>query len=204
MKVNYLEIKYKELEKIMENLLDVIDNYEFDLIIYVAKSGFLLADTLSNLTGIDFVEIKSERQYLTNKDDRLIKLISHLPNVAVKALKITERKLNFYDDNDERYLSYDKDEFEEKSPSKILIVDDVVDTGYTVEKIKEEISKVYEDSIVKVAVLSYFDDRNAKKPDFYLYENTVLSAPWTIDSKEYQAFIKKYNRYKNEKNNYTE
>jgi len=92
-------------------------------------------------------------------------------------------------------LNYDnREQYTKITEDGELIIDDVIDTGYTIKKVIEEINNIYENPEIKVAVLSYFNDRNAEKPDFYLYENTVLSAPWTIDSKEYEAFVKRYKK----------
>lgn len=194
MKVKYKEIKNDNIVEVVQKLLEVIGNFDFDLIVYVAKSGYLIADILSVLTGVSYVGINSTREYVTEKDDSLIKLVNKLPRFMVKVLKKTERKLNFYDNNKERYLNYNKHFFKRFEPEKVLIIDDVIDTGYTIKKVVEEINNIYENPEIKVAVLSYFNDRDAEKPDFYLYENTVLSAPWTIDSKEYEAFVKRYKK----------
>ncbi len=108
MKVKYKEIKNDNIVEIVQKLLEVIGNFDFDLIVYVAKSGYLIADILSVLTGVSYVGVNSTREYVTEKDDSLIKLVNKLPRFMVKVLKKTERKLNFYDNNKERYLSYNK------------------------------------------------------------------------------------------------
>lgn len=192
MKRNFVEIKLSDIHNIAQNLLNLIDNYDFDTVISISKSGYLVADALSIISGTKFLEIESKRVGVDEKSKYLPNIINKFPKNLIYFLKKYERKISYYEINEQRTLYYDKDSYEKISPKKILVFDDAIDTGYTIDKVCDEIKNIYGNAEIKTAVLNYYTDRNASVPDYYLYSDTILSAPWTIDSKEFFVFMKLY------------
>ena len=193
MKGNYIDIEIGDTNIIALELLNLIN----DTIIYISKSGYLIGDAMACISNKKCLEMKSKRPASDKKNNIIPNIINKLPKDLIYFLKIYERRLSYYDVVGQRTLYYDEDEYKKTKPKKILIFDDSIDTGYTIDKVIEEISKIYQGAEIKIAVLNYFTDRNSIKPDYYLYKDSVISAPWTIDSKEYKKFL---NMYENRNN----
>lgn len=192
MKGNFIELEIGDTNILALEFLKIIDDFDFDTVVYISKSGYLIGDAIGSISDKNILEIKSKRPGADKKHKYLPDIVNKLPKDLIYYLKVYERKLSYYDVVDDRTLYYDEEKAKEIKPNKILIFDDVVDTGYTLLKVKNEIETMYKDVEIRVAVLNYFTDRNSIKPDYYLYTDSVISAPWTIDSKEYKKFIKMY------------
>lgn len=191
MKNNFIEIELGDTNIIALELLSIID-YDFDMIIYISKSGYLIGEAIAFISNKNVLEMKSKRLNTDKKTINLSKIVNKLPKNLIHFLKEYERKNSYYDVSRKRILYYDKEEYKKQKPKKVLIFDDVIDTGYTLNEVINEVINIYGDVSIKVAVLSYFTDRNSIRPDYYLYKDSLISAPWTIDSKEYKKFIKLY------------
>ena len=189
MKGNFIELEIGDTNILAVELLKKIDDFDFDTIVYISKSGYLIGDAIGSISNKNTLEIKSKRPGADKKHKYLPEIINKLPKDLIYYLKVYERKLSYYDTVGDRTLYYDEEKARALKPKKILIFDDSIDTGHTIEKVKQEI---------KIITLNYFTDRNAIKPDYFLYTDSVISAPWTIDSKEYKRFIKMYEN-RNEK-----
>lgn len=192
MKGNFIELEIGDTNILALEFLKIIDDFDFDTVVYISKSGYLIGDAIGSISDKNILEIKSKRPGADKKHKYLPDIVNKLPKDLIYYLKVYERKLSYYDVVKERTLYYDEEEAKELKPEKILIFDDSVDTGYTIEKVKQKIESLYKDAEIKIAALNYFTDRNSIKPDYYLYTDSVISAPWTIDSKEYKRFIKMY------------
>lgn len=107
-----------------------------------------------------------------------------------------EMKSNKHGRNTERHVHF-LDDIEEKIDAKtiksILVAEDSVDTGHSLKQSLDAIKKVFPQAEVKVASLNVWDkSKNIVSVDYSLYQNTIIKAPMSKDSKEYKAFIKLY------------
>lgn len=69
--------------------------------------------------------------------------------------------------------------------TRILIVDDAVDSGATLKAVMEKFSQTYPEKIVKSAVITITSLEPVYTPDFYLfYDRTLICSPWAIDMKK--------------------
>lgn len=192
MRNKFVEIKFCDIKHIAQALLNIIDDYDFDTVVCISKSGYLVGKELSLISESQFLEIESKRLGVDEKSKYLPQIVNKFPKNLIYFLKKYERKISYYDVNEERTLYYDEDLYKKVEPRKILIFDDAIDTGYTIDKVTDKVKSIYSDANIKTAVLNYYTDRNVNAPDYYLYSDAILSAPWTIDSKEFPAFIKLY------------
>lgn len=82
--------------------------------------------------------------------------------------------------------------------NKILVVDDSIDTGNSILAVKNYISTIFRNAEIRVAGLNVWDMSKEKVfTDYALYKNTIIKAPMSKDSKEYDVFMKMYNNYRN-------
>lgn len=69
-----------------------------------------------------------------------------------------------------------------KAGEMILLIDDAIDTGATIQKAKDEILRAYPEVLIKVAVITVTTDHPICNADYTLYHNhTLCRFPWSMD-----------------------
>lgn len=131
-----------------------------------------------------------------NFKEKVGPFVAMLPNFVRNILISIEMKSNKHGKNTERHVHF-LDDVEEKIDVKtiksILVAENSVDTGRSLKQSLEEIKKVFPDAEIKVASLNVWDkSKDIVSVDYSLYQNTIIKAPMSKDSKEYKAFIKLY------------
>ena len=147
MKGNYVELEIGDTNIIAVEILKLINDFDFDIVIYISKSGYLIGDAIACISNKKGFEIKSKRPGVDKKHKYLPKIVNKLPKDLIYYLKLYERKLSYYDIVSERKLYYDEDKLKKLSPNKILIFDDSIDTGYTLSTVKKELESIYKDVV---------------------------------------------------------
>ncbi|WP_303997434.1 phosphoribosyltransferase [Megamonas hypermegale] len=193
--MNYVELSIKSLDQISKTLANKIkQSYNPSLIIYIAKGGFLIAKSMSEILDVPIIGIYAVRKGNKNKE-RLAPILSKIPKCITKILRIIELKSGLHKTIKERHVYFDKDiENFNTNSLKILIVDDSIDTGYSMLAVKNMlINKFKNIKDIKVAAINVWDKSDEIiTVDFYCYKNTIMVTPMSKDSKEYGAFIKLY------------
>lgn len=174
----------------------VIKEYNYDLVVFIAKGSYLIGKDLADLNNVPLVEV-----FATRKGGKFKKIFSPFMKIMPKGLKNILRKKefnsNYHERNNERNISFDENIWKKyKESKKILLVDDSVDTGYSIKYAKEKIEDFFSSAIVKVAAINYF--KKSKKivdTNFYLYEEKMLLGPWSNDSKENKEYLREYDEW---------
>ena len=198
--MNYLELSIENLEEENKKLYKIIqeDNYNYDLVIFIAKGAFLIGKDLSEYNKSKLIEVFATRK--GNKFKNLFKLILKiLPSCIKKNLRQLEIKSGIHKKKAERKVSFNENVWKKyENKNKILLVDDSVDTGNSINLTKNAIEKFFKDAEIKVAALNVFDEglKNSHI-DYYLYNNTMLSGPWSDDSKENKKYLQEYYKWHN-------
>ncbi|MBR7042042.1 MAG: phosphoribosyltransferase [Bacilli bacterium] len=196
--MNYQELSIKSLREVDKNLYDILNKeYKYDLVIFVAKGAYLIGKDFAEINKCPLLEISASRS-----GGKLKKIISPLLRLIPEKLKIYLRKKevnsNVHASNTERNVSFNSLLYDKyRHCKRVLLVDDSVDTGYTIKYAKEAIEGYFDDATVKVAALNCFDKANdIIKIDWCLFRNTMLKGPWSNDSKENKKFLKMYYAWK--------
>lgn len=196
--MNYIELSSKDVEnRTIELFNKISDDYKFDLVIFVAKGSYTIGKKLSELGGCPLLEIKA-----TRKGNKLKKIISPFLKLIPKRIKMylrnKEVKSNVHDKNSDRFVVYDNDLWNKYSGKKnIILVDDSVDTGYSIKSCKDEIQKFFSKAKIKVAAFNYFEkSKDIINVDYNLYKDTMMNGPWSNDSKYHNEFLKEYEKWK--------
>lgn len=123
--------------------------------------------------------------------------VAMLPNFVRNFLISIEMKSNRHEKNTERHVHFlenIEEKIDVKTIKSILVAEDSVDTGHSLKQSLDEIKKVFPKAEIKVASLNVWDkSKDIVSVDYSLYQNTIIKAPMSKDSKEYKAFIKLYN-----------
>lgn len=82
-----------------------------------------------------------------------------------------------------------------KNKKNILVVDDSVDTGYSMISVVQKIRRdVGADIIIKTAAINCWSKSlSVIRTDFCIYEDTIIQTPMSKDSQEYSVFEFLYN-----------
>lgn len=193
--MDFVELSIESLENLCKDWAsEVKKEFNADLVIYIAKGGYLVAKPFSDIFNVPLVGVKAERKGNKVKD-LIMPLIVKLPNFVLNILRKIELKTNIHDKYTERniVLFEELNSIDKNSIKNILIVDDSVDTGYTMKLVVDKINEVFEDVNVKTAAINVWKKSgNIIKTNFYLYEDTIIRTPMSKDSKEYKRFLEIY------------
>lgn len=195
-------VDFKNRKEVEDDVLEwgyeIRKTYEPDLIIFIAKSGFIFGRVLADYFGCDLVDIVISRP--SNRKMDLIKKIVPIAPRPMLAFylrhKVTKKG---YDECDERYITNNErmDAIDLNSYSKILIVDDSVDTGWSLKKAIELLSSEKYTGEYKVASYCVLDQALKRiDVDYFRYMNRIVITATSRYSKEYRDFISQYSTWK--------
>lgn len=192
-----VELSTKKLEEENKKLYNlIIKDYDYDLVIFIARGSYKIGSDIANLNNSNLIEIFAKR-----KGGKLKKVLRPILSIIPKSLKTILRKKEFNSDfhekNFDRKISYNKIKWMKyKNSKKILIVDDSIDTGYSIKFVKDEVEKFFKGKEIRIAALNYFKkSEKIVKADYFLYADTMLLGPWSNDSKENKEYLKEYGEW---------
>ncbi len=194
--MDYLELSIKNVkEKSRELYEKIVSEYDYDLVIFIAKGSYLIGKELSELNNVPLLEI-----FATRKGSKLKKVLSPFLKLIPKTIliKLREKEMNstYHETNNDRTVSFDENIYSRyKDKNKILLVDDSIDSGNSIVLTKNEVKKYFENADVKVAVFNVMNKATIK-PDFCVYKDTMICGPWSNDSKEHKDNLKMYMKWK--------
>lgn len=197
--MNYLELSIEDVKKETKKLYDkVIKNYDYDLVIFIAKGSYLIGDELSKLNNTPLLEIFAVRK--GNKIKQLLKPIIKFVPRSIR-IKMREKEMNsdYHEQNNDRKVNFDAKEYlKYKNVKNILLVDDSIDSGNSIILTTKAIKGQFKKAKVKVAVFNTMS-KSSVKADYTLYENMMICGPWSNDSKYYNKYAKMYKVWKEKK-----
>lgn len=201
--MKYTELSLKKLKEISITEATTINkNFPVDLIIYVARAGFPIALYMNEIFNVQLLGIGAQRKGNSFKS-KLGPLVAFFPHFVRNLLITIELKTKVHKRDAERNVEFHKsiNELLIDRYKNILIVDDSVDTGNSMKLVYEVVQSKFPEAIIKTYSLNVWDEsKTVFLTDYYSYENTVIRAPMSKDSKEYKYFCEMY--YRETKNEY--
>lgn len=157
-----------------------------DLILAIKNGGIEIGEELYRNfknENCEFQICHPVRKKSQNK--KILKdLISNLPYFILDYIRIFEAKFLFKKNLRGDFI---KIEFPQKLKSykSILIVDDAIDSGQTLNLVHKAIEQMNPSATLKSCVFTITRPNPLIRPDFYLYNDQILIRfPWSIDSKK--------------------
>ena len=188
------EINLNSVHDINKKLNEEI-NYDFDLIVFVARGSYIIGADLSKFRDVPLLEIKCSRIGKIIKNS-IKPLIRYLPNSILLELRKKELQKRMNPKKALDNVDFEKDIFSKyKERKRILLVDDSIDTGNTIKECEKALHNYFENSEVKSASLNVMLD-SQKYPNYFLYADTMLRGPWSSDSKENKQYMLQYKTWK--------
>lgn len=195
--MQHLELTRKALEEQCSTWANNIKKvYQPDLIIYIARGGYLIGKQMEEAFQVPMIGVSTVRDGNSLKE-KIGPVIAMFPNCIRNLLISIEVKSNKHAKNTERKVRFLKgvEDVKDKNIQKILVAEDSVDTGNSLQQAIKTIRTVFPDAEIKVASLNVWDkSKNIAHVDYALYENTIIKAPMSKDSKEYKEFRSIYRR----------
>lgn len=151
---------------------------------------------------MDNIGIHAERE-----GGKLKELISPVLRCLPQSVKLSLRKMELasgvHKEYKERKIYWDNSDVclrVLKNKENILVVDDSVDTGYSMISVVQKIRRdVGEDIIIKTAAINCWSKSlSVIRTDFCIYEDTIIQTPMSKDSQEYSVFEFLYNNREKE------
>lgn len=170
------------------------------MVVYIARGGYLIGETIAGYFNVDNIGIHAERE-----GGKLKKLISPILKCLPQSIKLSLRKIELasgvHKEYKERKIYWDNSDVclqILKNKKNILVVDDSVDTGYSMISVVHEICRdVGEDVTIKTAAINYWSKSlSVIRTDFFNYKDTIIQTPMSKDSKEYSIFEQLYSNRK--------
>ena len=192
-----------EIEKdCIEWASEIEKTYKPDIIVFIAKSGFLFARPLAEYFKCEMVDVAVSR--LDNSQKDIIKrFIPCMPN-SLLSFFLKRRVSNpKYREFSERIL-VDTSRFEKINIggyNQILIVDDSVDTGWSLIKVKDLLET--RGARGKFRTASYCvltESKNQTSVEYFRYTDTIVITATSRYNKEYSNFIDNYKMWKTQMN----
>lgn len=193
--MNYVELSIKKLkDDCTEWAKEINSDYSPDLIIYIAKAGYLIGRAIQEVTGSKLIGIDATRS--ANKlKETLEPILSHIPKFILNFARKIELKSHVHNNNTERNVCFHAsvNAVNPDDIKRILIVDDAIDTGNSVKAVRETVKKRFPSAQIKIAAINVWEMNDlVAAADYFLYTNTALRTPMSKDSKEHTLFKKIY------------
>lgn len=172
-------------------------NYHPNLIIGVLNGGGYVGreiyGVLKQINDCAYTELKIQRFNTQRKESFFAKaIIKKLPYFFLNFLRmlesfVLEMKAKTHNPRRDGKIIFCADILkllESDDKKKILLVDDAIDTGCTLNLIKEYLEKHFKNIEIKIAVITMTMPHPIVKADFYLFNNrTLIRFPWSNDFK---------------------
>lgn len=177
---------------------DIRQVFQPDAIVFLEKSGWIFAKPLAEALNCLVYSLRVSRPGNDVKDD-IKKKVPWVPKFALALVLSSKAMYGYNEENSEREVTEDAC-FDKEALSKcknILVVDDSVDTGWSVLAAKNRIQEVAPEANVKIASYCVIDCSLSRvSVDFQRYRNTIVMSATSRYSKEHQAFLNDLTKWK--------
>lgn len=187
-------------EAFLKKSVDLISKLDFEpqLVIGVLNGGGFLIEELRNhnyFKSMNFELVKLQRDHKIKKFKFVQFLLKFLPYKISNWLRNIESKKVRKSIKSFHLMEISSQEIELEFCSNlvkpihdILIVDDAIDTGKTMFVVKNNVSKLFPNANIIIAVISWTLETSIVKPDYYIFKNVLVRFPWSKDYKGKDTF----------------
>ena len=181
-----ISLTYEDVKKNCQQLYHKVCLSAFtpDLVLGIKTGGEDLAKLIYKEYKEDECQLRSCSVFRKSSGakKKIFKNILHLlPNFISDRLRIIEAKLFFT--KKKRQIEKVNLPQDISSFCKILIIDDAIDSGSTINAVVEAVKKLNPKSDIKTCVITVTKKNPELLPDFYLFNNeTLIRFPWSMDA----------------------
>lgn len=169
--------------------------YSPEIVIYIARGGYIIGRAMEAGFQVPLIGIGASRQVNSLKE-YCFPVLAVLPRRLCNKLRKMEIRSNVHQKKQERKISFHSEISKIKNPQiikKILLVDDSIDTGHSMEQVKQMVQQYFPQAEIKIFVLNeMLSQKPIIKADYNLYQDTMIRSPMSKDSREYYKFLQIY------------
>lgn len=192
-----IDLSIKSLDAKCRELANfIVKDFSPEIVIYVAKGGYLIGKSIAEELDVPLIAVGAERKGNSLKEI-CVPILCMLPRNICNLLRRLEIKSNIHDENIERKVEFldDIDVYKINNIKKILIVDDSVDTGNSLKTVKKVVQSAFYSSEIRIAALNVMSQSKGNIcVDYSIYEDVMLRTPMSKDSREYRNFLEIYKK----------
>lgn len=198
-----VDLSLKKLYKSCRNWCEQIrPSYRPELVVYIARGGYIIGRAMQAGFGVPLVGIGAVRQGNSVKE-YLFPVLAVLPRKICNAMRRMEIRSGVHQRQSARLVQFHRELADIANPaaiSKLLLVDDSIDTGHSMQQVREHVARQFPNAEIRIFVLNEMASQQPViRADYALYRDTAMRTPMSKDSREYYSFRKLYkNRYKKE------
>lgn len=182
-KFKVISLDWQSFSAACKKLRTAIDNSGFkpDAVIAIPRGGSNLL--LYGWHDIPNIEIKIQKPSKLSLKKHAAKLLKHLPLAVRDRIRIWDANRLVKRTGHMAGTAINISDID-SSIKKLLILDDAVDSGATLQAIVDEVKSQRPDIEVRSAAITVTSQSPVCMPDYYLYHNsTLVRMPWSIDAK---------------------
>lgn len=174
--------------------------YMPDMVVFIAKSGFLFAKPIADFFNCRLYETKAQRVGDEHKNT-VHKFIPRLPMWLLGFALRSKAMYSYNQSNTDRNVLISSMLKNQATNEKkqILLVDDSADTGWTLLKVQTELKKLFPNSEIRIfcyCVVKFSEQRI--NVDYYCYKDTIVLTATSRYSKEHSTFLENLERFRKE------
>jgi hypoxanthine phosphoribosyltransferase len=179
-----------------KDLADKVNNSFFlpDVVIGIPTGGSYIGKIILkelNNKDIFYAEIKIQRNSTKRKEIKIVRyILKRIPRFLTNWIRMLESEALLIKSKVRKSQKIEHIEFDNKTDyilkqgnKNILLVDDAIDSGTTLNIIYSYIETHYPANKIKIAVITVTNNKPLIDADYYLYHNRVLIRfPWSNDA----------------------
>lgn len=176
----------EEFEETCKRLEICFSDYNPDCIVGIAEGGLIVSQYIFPELPHYSVVCRRPSTGTKEKNEALMKIVRRMPEWIRNTLRIMEAKLlssGKIHDSLNRKVIFNFDPAEIKG-SRILLIDDAVDSGVTLKMVMEELAKVFPDKTILTGTITVTQNFPVIMPTKSVFQNILIRFPW---SKDYRA-----------------
>ncbi len=176
---------------------EIAESFYPEIVIFVANSGYLYAKPIADALGAKLGYVKAVRSGDSAKN-KLTPVMKLVPKAIINWIICSPLKFYYHSRKKDRNVIVPDSlkRISSEEIGKILIVDDSVDTGYTMKQVLERIKELFPGAVVKTAsyVVSDFSKRNFEI-DYCRFRNKMFLTATSRKSTEYEDYMKEISEW---------
>lgn len=186
------EVSLDLLKYYSKTLADAVhkDGFTPDHVLFVERAGLLIGDEIAKYFGCSIGGIATQRYGGTTKS-KFKFILRYSPRVLTHFLRQIEVLSSFHEVQSERSIVT-----EYPLPGKgkkVLVVDDAIDTGYSIKAVIDYLlNEGYDRNLMRVAVITTTSKTPAFRADYSLFDQVICAFPWSYDSRQYDQTWSEY------------
>ncbi len=191
MKISVSSMKRREVESDCHLWAqEITKTYKPDLVVFVADSGFIVAKAVAEELDLPLKYVKAVRSGNKAKD-KTNSFSKYIPQKLVEIIISSPLKFYLHKKKKERNVEIPDSLVRTINGGKtrILLVDDAVDTGWTIKQVVESLNNEFANIEIRTAAYSVAEySLDVVKIDYYRFWNNLVLTATSRKSAEYVQF----------------